>query len=175
MGKPNAVRCREPMRAAREGEPRLLVFALDGVGAGECVRHWLVRRSRIWPPCSAVRCTLRRACTNTALRSTSGLIVAAGHSSHRPPSPSEGMVIRCASSRTARCTSGLPDPDWEAYSELDGRSDTLGVPEPERPRSPYVLFVSDHGNTASLADERYQAVLAYQGAFAHVYLADRST
>jgi hypothetical protein len=74
--------------------------------------------------------------------------------------------------------------------------------------STYVLFVSDHGHTPALADERhaigssgeggpadaltatgfrvrpfaldtdedaYQAVLAYQGAVAYVYLADRST
>jgi hypothetical protein len=74
--------------------------------------------------------------------------------------------------------------------------------------STYVLFVSDHGHTPSIAearyalgtgnagephealaaagfrvrpfaldpdDEAYQAVLAYQGAFAYVYLADRST
>src|SRR5690606_32463197 len=74
----------------------------------------------------------------------------------------------------------------------------------------YVLFVSDHGHTPVLADDRhalgtsesdeptavleqtgfrvreaeleldedeqnYQAVVAYQGAFAYVYLADRST
>ena len=117
----------------------------------------------------------------------------------------------------ARGLVGAPDVERETYAELDRKSvahlleafEQRGIPRLQVVYF-HVLFVSDHGHTPVLGDDRhalsaqgddepttvleragfrlrplkleveprerdFQAVVAYQGAMAYVYLADRST